>query len=240
VDTPQKLKKDAQSMGMEAIQTQDWCRLIDWQTDGEDRIIAAALYRVSSGPYENILNSVKQYSFSEKNQILEDLLGKAGKFDSPLRELEHITYTFDIVMDQGAYFEIKRHRMMTQTPQDLSCGLGYSVPSMLRTAGFYNEYCELMDALEKNYHFFNSAISDAAAYLVPNGFNRRVLMTLNFREAYQLCALRSAPNAHFSARRVAQRMAEQIRSVHPSLGKYIKVNSTETWKSVERDNFICT
>jgi thymidylate synthase ThyX len=223
---------------MESLKGNDWCRLIDWQTDGEDRIIAAALYRVSGTPYEIILNSVKQYTSEDKNRVLEHLLGKAGKFDSPLRELEHITYTFDIVMDQGAYFEIKRHRMMTQTPQDLSCALGYAVPSMIRTAGFYDEYCHLMDGLEKKYNNFESAIAGAAAYIIPNGFNRRVLMTLNFREAYQLCALRSAPNAHFSARRVAQRMAEEIRSVHPSLGKYLKVNAVETWNSVERDNFI--
>jgi thymidylate synthase ThyX len=111
---------------------------------------------------------------------------------------------------------------------------------MIRTAGIFDEYCELMDGLEKKYDLFESAISGAAAYIVPNGFNRRVLMTLNFREAFQLCALRSAPNAHFSARRVAQRMAEEIRSVHPSLGKYLKANPDETWKSVEQDNFIST
>jgi thymidylate synthase ThyX len=240
VETPQKLIIDAQSLEMESLKGNDWCQLIEWQADGEDRVIAAALYRVSGTPYEIILNSVKQYTSEDKNRVLEHLLGKAGKFDSPLRELEHITYTFDIVMDQGAYFEIKRHRMMTQTPQELSCSLGYAIPSMLKAAGFYDEYCHLMDSLEKKYHNFKSSISCAASYIVPNGFNRRVLMTLNFREAYQLCALRSAPNAHFSARRVAQKVAEQIRSVHPSLGKFIKVNSGENWNSVERDNFIIT
>ena len=119
VETPQKLKNDAISLGVESNKGQDWCRLIDWQADGEDRIIAAALYRVSGSTIMRpFYNSVKQYSLEEKNRVLEHLLGKAGKFDSPLRELEHITYTFDIVMDQGAYFEIKRHRMMTQTPQE--------------------------------------------------------------------------------------------------------------------------
>jgi thymidylate synthase ThyX len=83
-----------------------------------------------------------------------------------------------------------------------------------------------------------SAISNAAAYIIPNGFNRRVLMTLNFREAYHFCALRSAPNAHFSARRVAQRIAEEIRAVHPVLGKYLKVNAEETSQSVERVHFL--
>ena len=96
----------------------------------------------------------------------------------------------------------------------------------------------LMDKVEKKYHQMESVLSNAAAYIIPNGFNRRVLMTLNFREAYHFCALRSTPNAHFSARRVAQRMAEEIREVHPVLGQYIKVNGTETSQSVEKDYFI--
>jgi len=29
-------------------------------------------------------------------------------------------------MDQGAYFDVKRHRVMTQTPQPLSVELGYA------------------------------------------------------------------------------------------------------------------
>ncbi len=55
VETPQKLKNDAQSLGVESTKGNDWCRLIEWQADGEDRIIAAALYRVSGTPYEIIL-----------------------------------------------------------------------------------------------------------------------------------------------------------------------------------------
>ena len=53
------------------------------------------------------------------------LLEKLGKFDNPLRELEYCNYTFDLVMDQGAYAEFKRHRMMTQTPQRLTTRLGW-------------------------------------------------------------------------------------------------------------------
>ena len=238
VEAPQLLRKDAQLLGGEPKRDSDWCRLVDWQQDGEDRIVAAALYRASGDSYSHILSWVKQFSQEEKNRVLDHLVGKTGKFDSPLRELEHVTYTFDLVMDQGAYFEIKRHRMMTQSPQELTCNLGYAIPEMFKEAGFYDDYCGLMDKVEKKYHQMVSVLSNAAAYIVPNGFNRRVLMTLNFREAYHFCALRSTPNAHFSARRVAQRMAEEIREVHPALGQYIKVNGNETSRSVERDYFI--
>jgi thymidylate synthase ThyX len=201
-------------------------------------MVAAALYRASEDSYSHILSAVKHLSKEEKNRVLDHLIGKTGKFDSPLRELEHVTYTFDLVMDQGAYFEIKRHRMMTQTPQNLTSGLGYAIPTMFKEAGFYDDYCALMDNIEQKYRLMESAVSNAAAYIIPNGFNRRVLMTINFREAYHFCALRSAPNAHFSARRVAQRIAEEIRAVHPILGKYLMVNDEETSQSVERDHFL--
>lgn len=237
VDTLPVLRSDARSICTDPEPSQDWCRLVDWQQDGEDRIVAAALYRASNISYSQLLSNVKQFSLDEKKQVLDHFLGKIGKFDSPLRELEHVTYTFDLLMDQGAYFEIKRHRMMTQSPQDLTCDQGYAIPSMFKEAGFYDEYRILMDQIAQKYHHLESAISNTSAYIVPNGFNRRVLMTLNFREAYHFCALRSAPNAHFSARRVAQRIAEEIKVVHPALGKYLKLNEAETSKIVEQNYF---
>jgi thymidylate synthase ThyX len=78
---------------------------------------------------------------------------------------------------------------------------------------------------------------DVAAYLVPNAYNRRVLMSLNLREAYHFCELRSSRNAHFSVRRVALRMAESLRAVHPMLSSYMRLPEEETWQSVEEENF---
>ncbi len=238
IEAPMELNWDAQSLNIDKKQSGDWCNLIEWQEDGEDKVVAAALYRVTDGPYDQILKSVKSFNQEQKKRVISHILEKLGKFDSPLRELEYISYTFDIVMDQGAYFEIKRHRMMTQTPQELTCELGYAVPAMLKPAGYYDEYCTMMDAIEKKYKKLESAISSAASYMVPNGFNRRILLTMNFREAYHFCALRSSPNAHFSARRVAQRIAAEISRVHPTLGNYLKVNEKETWKSIEQTEFL--
>ena len=52
---------------------------------------------------------------------------------------------------------------------------------------------------------------NVAQYVVPNGFNRRVLAEFNLREAFAFCQLRSAANAHFSIRRVAQRCMKKWR-----------------------------
>lgn len=82
-------------------------------------------------------------------------------------------------------------------------------------------------------HAFNPAV---AQYVVPNGFNRRVLAQYNLREAFAFCQLRSAANAHFSIRRVAQKMHEEMARVHPLLTKYMKLHN-ETWQGVEEGYF---
>ncbi len=92
----------------------DWCRLIQYDPDGEDRVLAVALYRFGGMSYAAALAHVQQAGAEARAGLAGDLLGRLGKFDIPLRELEHTTYTFDVLMDQGAYFEVKRHRMMTQ------------------------------------------------------------------------------------------------------------------------------
>lgn len=75
-----------------------------------------------------------------------------------------------------------------------------------------------------------------AQYVVPNGFNRRVLAQFNLREAYAFCQLRSAANAHFSIRRLAQRIYEEMSRVHPLMTKYMKLHD-ETWQGVEEGYF---
>jgi thymidylate synthase ThyX len=82
-------------------------------------------------------------------------------------------------------------------------------------------------------HEFNPAV---AQYVVPNGFNRRVLAEFNLREAFAFCQLRSAANAHFSIRRVAQKIYEEMARVHPLLTKYMKLQE-ETWQEVEKGYF---
>ncbi len=81
---------------------------------------------------------------------------------------------------------------------------------------------------------------DAAAYVVPNGYNRRVLLTLNLRTANHLLALRSAPNAHFSIRRVAQAMSEEISRVYPMFGPMLRCSDDENSMMIENEYFTST
>jgi thymidylate synthase ThyX len=213
----------------------DWCQLIDYDPDGEMKVLAAAIYRFGVMSYPRTLEKVRSASESERVRMAESLLGALGEHESPLREMEHTTYTFDLILDQGAYAEFKRHRMMTQTPQTLTTRLGYVVPRKIVEAGFEVQYHSAMDAAAETYEKLADWNPHIASYVVPNGYNRRVLFTMNLREAFAFCQLRSASNAHFSMRRVAQRVAEEIRGVHPLLAKYLRLPE-ETWQEIETKN----
>ena len=214
----------------------DWCTLISYEKNAEKKVLAAVLYRFGEMTYADSLAYIKSLKKAERAKLADSLLQRLGKFDVPLRELEYATYTFDLIMDQGAYAEFKRHRMMTQTPQKLTTRLGYTMPRLITEAGFGPQYEIAMESASKLYEKLYQFNPSVAQYIVPNGFNRRVLAEFNLREAYAFCQLRSAANAHFSIRRVAQRMYEEISRVHPLLTKYIKLHE-ETWQGVEGDYF---
>ena len=225
-------RRDSGSVGVNPT----WCHIVDYDENGEDKVLAAALFRVGEMAYADCLAFVKNIGESELAELAQSLLARLGKFDIPLRELEYCNYTFDLMMDQGAYAEFKRHRMMTQTPQKLTTRLGYATPRLITEAGFESDYEAAMESASRMFEKLYQFNPNVAQYIVPNGFNRRVLAQFNLREAFAFCQLRSAANAHFSIRRVAQRMYEEMAQVHPLLTKYMKLHE-ETWQGVEEVHF---
>lgn len=223
------------SKGAESGEGTDWCRLTTYDTEGEEKVLAAALYRFGEKPYPEALEKVHAASRSQRIKMADALLGTLDEHDLPLREMEYTDYTFDLILDQGAYAEFKRHRMMTQTPQCLTTRLGYVTPRLIVEAGFEAQYRSAMEAAGETFEKLAGWNQSVASYVVPNGYNRRVLFIMNLREAFAFCQLRASANAHFSMRRVAQRVAEEIRRVHPMLGKYMRLPD-ETWQKIESEN----
>lgn len=211
--------------------------LVDYGADAEDQFLAACLYRYGQSSLAECRAAVAAMSVEQKAALAQEALGRLDKYDVPLRELEHVTYTFDCVMDQGGYFELKRHRMMTQSPQALTANLGYAVPLAIVGAGFEAEYRTAMEAAQEAYGVLAADFPNEASYLVPNGFNRRVLMTFNLREAFHLCELRTTPTAHFSVRRTCGQLAEALQRVHPTLTSYMRLAGRPTWLEVEEEYF---
>lgn len=217
----------------------DWLSLINHSGTEED-ILAASLFRFGWADYQSCAKYVAGLSAPEKKSLIEDLLGPLGNHDIPLREMEYASAAFEIVMDQGAYYEIKRHRMSTQTPQDLTADLGFAVPRLIETCGLSTAYHETMMCVSRAYKTLADFSPEVAAYIVPNGFNRRVAIAMNLREAFHFCSLRTSPQTHFSARRVALRVLDEVSCLFPNMASFIHSPRTETWQSVEEAYFVRT
>jgi thymidylate synthase ThyX len=224
----------AESTSMEET---EWFKCVNCDVEGETHILAALLFRYGEMSFDQAMKKVEVLTTGEKEKIALNLLGRLGDHDIPLRELEYASITFELLLDQGAFFELKRHRMMTQTPQDLTCRLGYAIPSLIKESGvaqpFNTDMNDVMELYEKLY----TLNPNVASYIVPNAFNRRVLVQMNLRSALHFIKLRSAPNAHFAIRRIALKIAEEIRSRYPLFANYFMPTIGETWQSVSSEFF---
>jgi len=214
-----------------------WCQLLGAEPAGEDQVLAAALMRFSEKSHAECLAHLLGLGAQEKAALARSLFAQLGDFDVPLRELEYANYDFELVMDQGAYFEFKRHRMMTQTPQALTTRLGYAIPKAMSLAGVEGLYRQAMEKAAEVYEELRESQPEAAAYVVPNGYNRRVLCRLNLRELFHFTKLRASENAHFSIRRVALRMAELAAETHPNFCAWLCLPAGEDAQSVSEAYF---
>lgn len=211
--------------------------LIDCDAEAEERVLAAALYATGAGDYAGLLAAVRAWPAERRSSAIAELLGSLGPFDIPLRELEHVRYTFDVLLDQGAYFEAKRHRMMTQTPGPLTADLGYVVPRAFQDAGLAARYREVQERAADAYRRIAADLPHEASYVVTNAFRRRVLMTMNLREAFHFCRLRSADNAHFSIRHIALQIVEAIRRVHPAFACHMRCEDRPSAADIAEEYF---
>lgn len=213
-------------------------QLVDYDPHGEKRCLAACLYRYGEASLAECEAAVAAMAPDERAALAEVALGRLQKYDVPLRELEHVVYALDAVMDQGGYFELKRHRMMTQSPQRLTTRLGYATPRAFEEAGLRGAFDAAMQTAAEAYQEIAAEFPEEASYVVPNAFNRRVLLTMNLREAFHLCELRGAPNAHFSVRRTAGQIYEQLAAAHPLLTQYMRCREYPRWQEIEHEFFV--
>lgn len=216
---------------------EDWFRFFECGGQSQEDILAALMYCYGHSSFEQCQKHIQNLNEDEKKKIATDLLGRLKEYDTPIRELEYAVIRLDVILDQGAYFELKRHRMMTQSAQLLTTHLGFALPSLLTQAQIEKQFVEDMHRVMQVYQKIADFNPEVAAYLVPNAFNRRILMQMNLRSALHLIKLRSAPNAHFAIRRLALRLADELSARYPLFSDWLAPTSGETWQSVSADFF---
>jgi thymidylate synthase ThyX len=202
-------------------------RIVNAPKNPEDIIISSILYKYGNVDFQKASEKVSSMSDMEKEKIIDSYLCKMGEFDSPMRELEHQIFSFDIVMDYGAFRDLQRHRICTQTNQLFTSDLGYDVPADIIAAGVEAEYRMAMERAKEVYEKVREKYPLQAQYLLPLGFRKRFLITMNLRELYHFIKLRTTPMAHDSYRRIACKVYEIMKEKYPLLSKYITCNYSQ-------------
>jgi len=212
-------------------------KLISFTPDMEENILIAAITRFVGVTYAQAYSYLLAATNETKLELLQSIFSVLDEHDIPIRESEYGNFIFEIILDQGAYLELKRHRMMTQTPLPFSPKLGYSIPLMIHKAGLVEEYCQSMEIAKDAYFILNKSCPAAASYVLPNAYNRCVVLQTNFRSLIHFIALRTASNAHFSMRRIGHQMADQVKIALPQLGSFLKTNASESAQDIEDRHF---
>ncbi|HTP10567.1 MAG TPA: FAD-dependent thymidylate synthase, partial [Anaerolineae bacterium] len=76
--------------------------------------------------------------------------------------------------------------------------------------------------------------------VIPNAYNRRVLLTLNLRELFHFTQLRGAPNGHFAYRRIAIKAYEIAKDQYPAFAPFMRCETYPSSAELEAEFFART
>jgi thymidylate synthase ThyX len=185
--------------------------LVDWDPDGEDKVLAAICYPHSHLSERQLLERVRRLPADDRVALMRAYVGdRVNRRHKPGRAFERTFYRFDILGDYGAFRDLQRHRMLTIEWQRLTPRHGYEVPEAVADAGLGARFEDAMERSADLYAVLAESFPEQAAYAVSLAYRMRYVMQMNAREAMHLCELRSSSQGHPSYRRTAQAMHQLI------------------------------
>ncbi|HEX3793749.1 MAG TPA: FAD-dependent thymidylate synthase [Acidimicrobiales bacterium] len=186
-------------------------RLLDFDPDGEDKVLAAACFAHLHCSEHDAFARVRRLGHDEKVALLTAYVGdRRNRRHRPGRAFERTDYRFELVTDYGAFRDLQRHRMLTIEWQPLGISLGYDMPELVAEAGLGAGYDEAIARAEDLYRTLLSPFPEQASYAVALAHRIRYVMQFNAREAMHMIELRSGAQGHPAYRRVAQQMHRAI------------------------------
>ncbi len=186
--------------------------LTDYDPEGEVKVVAAALYAVSTLPDDQMLGVARRMTVEERAAVLKAYIGKRrNRRHKPGRAFERTSYRFDILADYGAFRDLQRHRLLTLEWQPLSPRHGYIIPEAIEEAGARADWRRVMEESADLYEALTAGgLGLIAPYAVGMAYRVRFYMEMNAREAMHLIELRTTPQGHPAYRRISQAMHRLI------------------------------
>ncbi len=200
------------SGGARDIIEDDEIRLIDFDPEGESRILEAIMFANGALSHDHAARIVATLDSEQRRALFDAYVGdRTNRRHKPGRAFERTSYRFELVTDYGAFRDLQRHRLATIEWQPLSTDLNFEVPELIGESGLTAEYVASLLRSQDLYETLRKDLPHQAQYAVALAFRIRYVIQMNAREAMHLIELRSGPQGHPSYRRVAQEMHRLIR-----------------------------
>ena len=200
--------------------------LIDYDLDTENKILAAIMHssQGSTGlidstlSYPALLNLARNMSPEDKGRFFLKSFEYMDDHDAVLREFEHASMKWELIVDASEFAQLKRHRMGTQTyPVNFDPSLGITIPSPIVEIGMEQEFRDMAEG--KTLDFYREVERRTsrlvANYVLTNAMRRRVVYEMNPREAYHFSRMREDGHAQWKIRETATIMGDMLRKEIP-------------------------
>jgi thymidylate synthase ThyX len=212
-------------------------RLVEWDPDGEVRMVSAMLYPYSHLPEHQIEQQVRGMTEGERMEVVDAYVGdRRNRRHKPGRALERPRYRFDVLADYGAFRDLQRHRTLTIEWQALSPRHGYTRPEAIDAANVSGRFEEAMQRSAALHDALRERFPAEAGYAVCLAYKVRFVIDLNARAAMHMLELRSSPQGHPAYRKVAQDMHTLIaeKAGHRAVARMMRYVDHDTEPSLER------
>ncbi len=197
-------------------------KLLEYDPEGENKVIAALAYPELHESFEMILTKVKKMSGAEKESLLANALqGRAARWHKIPRAFENAYLRFEIVMNIGAWRDVHRHRMHTQLRERWSTHHGYDVPEELIAAGLDKPFREALDRAGEVFLKIEARDPDLAQYACALAHRLRFMQYQNLRAFFWESELRTIPTGHPDYRKIEQEKVRLVQKAYPLLSKYV-------------------
>jgi len=211
--------------------------LVDFDPDGEIKVVAAALYPLVHLAEAELERRVRSMSVDDRVAVLRAYSGERGnRRHKPGRAFERTSYRFDVLADYGAFRDLQRHRMLTIEWQPLSPRHGFTRPPAVDAAGLDGDFDEAMARSAALHDALAERFPAQAPYAVALAYRLRFAMQMNAREAMHLLELRTTPQGHPAYRAVGQQMHRLIAegAGHRALAEAMRFVDHSTEPELER------
>ena len=213
------LEENIKNDGIEIL---DDVKLIHYSKDADDYIILSYImyhYQITESKAKKILAELVKKDKDAKHKIMQIILHKEEN-----RELEQVSFTFQIPISLSILTHLTRHRMHSLLVPEFTPMWSlenYIVPATIKANKKANEIFE--EAVAKNIEVFNEFKKEVyeqdLIYFYLGAQMLNVITTMNGRNLRWICRMRCCNKAQWQIRNIAKAMALEATKVAPLLGE---------------------